>query len=75
LEKEKKRNKLTKSKIEDLRLAATKMKGASRRAFQAEMCLKYCDGNSRKAETLLGWGRKNVPNKTPVLGHRLLILD
>ena len=60
MEKEKKRNKLTKSKIEDLRLAATKMKGASRRAFQAEMCLKYCDGNSRKAETLLGWGRKNV---------------
>lgn len=24
------------------------------------MCLKYCDGNPRKAETLWGWGRKNV---------------
>ncbi len=24
------------------------------------MCLKYCDGNARYAETILGWGRKNV---------------
>ena len=55
-----KRNKLTESQREDLRLAASKMKGAARRAFQAEMCLKYCDGNVRYAETILGWGRKNV---------------
>ncbi|MGK7918141.1 MAG: hypothetical protein AB4038_21825 [Prochloraceae cyanobacterium] len=54
------RNKLTESQIEDLRLAAAKMNGASRRAFQAEMCLKYCDGNARYAETILGWGRKNI---------------
>ena len=53
-------NKLTESQIEDLRLAASKMSGASRRAFQGEICLKYCDGNARKAETILGWGRKNV---------------
>ncbi len=55
-----KSNKLTESQIEDLRLAASKMSGASRRAFQGEICLKYCDGNARKAETILGWGRKNV---------------
>ncbi len=53
-------NKLTESQIEDLRLASSKINGASRRAFQAEMCLKYCDGNPRKAETIWGWGRKNV---------------
>ena len=53
-------NKLTESQIEDLRLAASKMYGALRRDFQAEICLKYCDGNARKAETILGWGRKNV---------------
>ena len=41
-------NKLSESQIEDLRLAASKMSGASRRAFQAEICLKYCDGNARK---------------------------
>ena len=53
-------HKLTESQIADLRLAASKMSGASRRAFQAEICLKYCDGHARKAETILGWGRKNV---------------
>ena len=53
-------NKLTESQRVDLRLAASNMSGASRRAFQAEICLKYCDGNARKAESMLGWGRKNV---------------
>ncbi len=24
------------------------------------MCLKYCDGSARKAETIWGWGRNNV---------------
>jgi len=36
------------------------MVGAARRAFQAEMTLKYCHGNARWAETLLGWSRKAV---------------
>ncbi len=60
MEKTNKSKKLTKSQIEDLRLAASKMSGAARRSFQAEICLKYCEGNARKAETILGWGRKNV---------------
>lgn len=51
---------LTESQIEDIRLASTKMYGVSRRAFQAQMCLKYCDGSARKAETIWGWGRNNV---------------
>ena len=51
---------LTPSQVEDLRLAASKMTGASRRAFQAEMTVKYCEGSARKAERLMGWGRKNV---------------
>jgi hypothetical protein len=54
------KNELTASQIEDLRLAATKMRGAERREFQAQICLKYCGGNARKAESLLGWGRKNI---------------
>jgi len=36
---------LSASQIEDIRLAASKMHGADRRAFQAEMSLKYCEGN------------------------------
>lgn len=51
---------LSLSQIEDLRLAASKMRGAERRSFQAEMTLKYCDGSARLAERVLGWGRVNV---------------
>lgn len=48
------------SQIADLRLAAAQMRGAARRAFQAEMTLKYCHGSARLAETLLGWSRDAV---------------
>ena len=51
---------LSSSQIQDLRLAAAKMTGAARRAFQAEMALKYCHGSARFAETLLGWSRDAV---------------
>jgi hypothetical protein len=46
--------------IEDLRLAAAQMTGAARRAFQAEMTLKYCHESARLAETLMGWSREAV---------------
>jgi hypothetical protein len=36
------------------------MTGANRRAFQAEMTLQYCSGNARQAETVFGWGRRNI---------------
>lgn len=36
------------------------MTGAARRAFEAEMTLKYCHGSARLAETLLGWNRDTV---------------
>jgi hypothetical protein len=48
------------SQIEDIRLAASKMHGEGRRAFQAEMALKYCEGNVRLTETIFGWGRETV---------------
>jgi Rhodopirellula transposase DDE domain len=48
------------SQIVDLRLAASKMTGATRRAFQAEMALKYCGSNPLLAETIFGWGRHTV---------------
>ena len=51
---------LSSSQIEDLRLAASKLLGAGRRSFQAEMALKYCEGSARLAETVFGWGRNNV---------------
>ena len=51
---------LSASPSADLRLAASKMTGPTRRAFQAEMTLKYCQGNPRQAETVFGWGRHPV---------------
>jgi hypothetical protein len=54
------RQPLSPSLIADLRLAASKMSGPKRRAFEAEMTLKYCGGNSLRAETIFGWGRHTV---------------
>ena len=51
---------LSASQIQDLRLAAAKMTGAARRAFPAEMTLKYCHGSARFAETGVGWSREAV---------------
>jgi Rhodopirellula transposase DDE domain len=48
------------SQIADLRLAASKMTGPTRRAFQAAITLKYCGGNPLLAETVFGWGRHTV---------------
>jgi Rhodopirellula transposase DDE domain len=51
---------LTPSQIADIRLAASKMTGPTRRSFEAEMALKYCEGNPLKAETIFRWGRQTV---------------
>ena len=51
---------LSPSQIADLRLAASQMSGPKRRAFEAEMALKYCGGPPLLAETLFGWGRQTV---------------
>ena len=51
---------LSASQIADLRLAASKMTGPTRRAFQAEMTLKYCQGKPLQGETVFGWGRHTV---------------
>jgi DDE family transposase len=48
------------SQIADLRVAASKMTGPTRRAFQAEMAWKYCGGTPLLAETVFGWGRHTV---------------
>ena len=54
------RPKLSDEQIQDLRLAASQMSGAKRRAFQAEMTLKYCVGSARLAKTGLGWSPEAV---------------
>jgi hypothetical protein len=51
---------LSASQIAALRLAASKMSGPKRRAFAAEMTLKYCGGPPLRAESIFGWGRHPV---------------
>lgn len=48
------------TQIEDLQFASANMTGATRRAFQAKMTLKYCAGHARQAERVFGWGRETV---------------
>jgi hypothetical protein len=43
-----------------LRQGANRLKGHERRLFMAEVTLKLCDGNARKAERRFGWGRETV---------------
>ena len=43
-----------------LRQGADHLRGHQRRLFQAEVTLKLCDGNARKAERRFGWGRETV---------------
>lgn len=46
--------------LEDLKLAASKMLGEKRRAFQAAMAQKYCGASPRQAEKMFGWSRQAV---------------
>ena len=54
------KRKLSNEQIEDLKLAASKMVGAKRRAFIAQMTNKYCQSSARKAEREFGWKRTMV---------------
>lgn len=51
---------LTESVRETIKSATRKLTGFRRRQFQAEMAIKYCDGNPRRAEHAFGWGRDAV---------------
>lgn len=51
---------LQRDHVEDIRSATAKMHGAERREFIAEITLKYCEGKTRKAETIFGWNRNTI---------------
>jgi len=53
-------NELTDRLIITLKDAASKLTGAKRRAFQAQVTLDYLDGSARQAERVFGWWRKTV---------------
>lgn len=51
---------LSAGQVEDLKLAASLLTGPKRRAFEAAMATKYCQGNARQAEQVFGWSRETV---------------
>jgi len=50
----------TESMKETIKSATRKLTGFRRRQFQAEMAVKYCQGDPRRAEQVFGWGRDAV---------------
>lgn len=53
-------NELTDQQIATIKDAASKLTGAKRRAFQAQVALDYLDGRPRRAERVFGWWRNAV---------------
>lgn len=54
------RQPISPSPIAALRLAASTMTGAQRRALEAEMTIKYGGGHPLLAATIFGWGQRTV---------------
>lgn len=61
--------------IETIKSAARKLKGAARRAFQAEATRDYCQGSARIAERTFGWGRDAVQKGLDELSTGEIIPD
>jgi hypothetical protein len=51
------RSALTTDKINCLRAASFSLYGHKRRAYHAELAIKYCGGSARRAESVFGFGR------------------
>ena len=61
--------------IDLLRLAARKLTGHQHRVFLAEVALRVCDGNSRQAEEIFGWGRETVRKGLGKLRSGTTVID
>ena len=58
-----------------LQQAVNRLKGHERRLFMAEVALKLCDGNPRKAERRFGWGRDTINKGLHELKHDMRCLE
>jgi Rhodopirellula transposase. len=66
---------LDETMIQTIKSAARKLRGADRRAFQAEATRDYCKGSSRVAERKFGWGRNAVQRGLEELASGKVIPD
>jgi transposase len=58
-----------------LQQGVNRLKGHERRLFMAEVTLKLCAGNARKAERRFGWGRETVDKGLHELRHGMRCLE
>jgi Rhodopirellula transposase DDE domain len=58
-----------------LQQGAKRLQGHQRRLFMAEVTLKLCAGNPRKAERRFGWGRETVDKGLHELKHDMRCLE
>lgn len=61
--------------IELFCLAANKLPRYERRLFMAEVTIRLCQGNARRAEEQFGWGRETVQKGLRELEQDIVILD
>ena len=53
-------NTLTAQSLSTIKVAAKKLSGSKRRAFQAQVTKDYLGGSGRRAERVFGWSRTTV---------------
>ena len=58
-----------------LQQGVNRLQGHERRLFMAEVTLKVCAGNPRKAERRFGWGRETVDKGLHELKHDMRCLE
>ncbi len=68
-------NELTEAMVVTIKDAAKKMRGADRRAFEAQVVLDYLGGDARLAETIFESSRKTVKRGLEELRTGIAIPD
>src|SRR5436309_12417232 len=68
-------DKLTVQTLSTIKLAAKKLSGSKRRAFQAQVTKDYLGGSGRRAERVFGWSRTTVEKGLRELETGIMCID
>jgi hypothetical protein len=68
-------NQLTVQSLSTIKLAAKKLSGSKRRAFQAQVTKDYLGGSGRRAERVFGWSRTTVEKGLRELETGIVCID
>ena len=68
-------NTLTVQTLSTIKVAAKKLSGSKRRAFQAQVTKEYLGGSGRRAERVFGWSRTTVEKGLRELEIGIVCMD